>query len=305
MTDKAYKRNWIFRSMRWIYHRLWYAINFMEILQMPFEIASIDETLDTLLENGCSIARFGEGEYKWACNIPNPSFQQYSDNMAQRLREVVASNNPRVLIGLCDCFGDLKKYEPPARDFWELFIAKNRKSFYELLNPEITYYNAMVTRFYIDYADKSRASERFRKLRRLWSARDVLIVEGEKTRLGINNDFLAGAASVQRILAPAVNAYERYDDIFAAVQRQIRQNQLVLIALGPTATILAYDVTVKLGAQAIDIGHADIEYEWYLAGATQKVPITNKYTNECGYTGGDDKLTGNAEYQSQIIERIF
>ena len=95
MTDKDYKRNWIFRSMRWIYHRLWYAINFMEILQMPFEIASIDETLDTLLENGCSIARFGEGEYKWACNIPNPSFQQYSDNMAQRLREVVASNNPR------------------------------------------------------------------------------------------------------------------------------------------------------------------------------------------------------------------
>lgn len=61
MTDKDYKRNWIFRSMRWIYHRLWYAINFMEILQMPFEIASIDETLDTLLENGCSIARFGEG----------------------------------------------------------------------------------------------------------------------------------------------------------------------------------------------------------------------------------------------------
>ena len=59
MTDKDYKRNWIFRSMRWIYHRLWYAINFMEILQMPFEIASIDETLDTEIQRHFSDLLFG------------------------------------------------------------------------------------------------------------------------------------------------------------------------------------------------------------------------------------------------------
>lgn len=305
MADNTYKKSLIFKSLRWVYHRIWYAINFFQIRLMPFHIVSIDETLDTLLESGRSVARFGEGEYKWACNIPNPSFQQYSDIMAQRLRQVVASNDSRLMIGLCDCFGDLKKYCPAARDFWELFMAKNRRGFYKLLNPSTIYYNAMMTRFYIDYADKSRAGERFGKLMQLWAGRDILIVEGEKTRLGVNNDFLATAASVRRILAPATNAFERYDAIFTAVQRHVKQDQLVLMALGPTATVLAYDITIELGVQAIDIGHADIEYEWYLAGATEKMPVANKYTNECGYTGGDDQLLANKEYQSQIVERII
>ena len=37
----------------------------------------------------------------------------------------------------------------------------------------------------------------------------------------------------------------------------------MLIALGPTATILAYDLAEK-GVQALDVGHIDIEYEWFL-----------------------------------------
>jgi hypothetical protein len=39
------------------------------------------------------------------------------------------------------------------------------------------------------------------------------------------------------------------------------KNILILISLGPTATVLAYDLA-KLGYWAIDIGHIDNEYEW-------------------------------------------
>ena len=52
----------------------------------------------------------------------------------------------------------------------------------------------------------------------------------------------------------------------------MRKNKLILIALGPTATILAYDL-YKLGYRAIDIGHIDIEYEWFLRKANTKIPI--------------------------------
>ena len=55
----------------------------------------------------------------------------------------------------------------------------------------------------------------------------------------------------------------------------MKKNKLILIALGPTATVLSYDLN-KLGYQAIDIGHADIEYEWYLRKAKKKIPIKNK-----------------------------
>ena len=36
---------------------------------------------------------------------------------------------------------------------------------------------------------------------------------------------------------------------------------LFLVALGPTATVLAYDLS-KIGYQAIDIGHIDISFVW-------------------------------------------
>lgn len=42
-----------------------------------------------------------------------------------------------------------------------------------------------------------------------------------------------------------------------------------MISLGPTATVLAYDL-FKAGYQAIDFGHVDVEYEWWRMGAHKK-----------------------------------
>ena len=78
---------------------------------------------------------------------------------------------------------------------------------------------------------------------------------------------------------------------------------LFLIALGPTATVLAYDLT-KYGYQAIDIGHFDIEYEWFLRGIKEdKVAIEGKYTNEV--VGGDDvaDILDN-KYKNEIITMV-
>ena len=83
------------------------------------------------------------------------------------------------------------------------------------------------------------------------------------------------------------------------------EKQLILLALGPTATILAYDLA-KEGYQAVDIGHMDIEYEWYLRKADRKIDIENKAVNEV--SGVVDKEIKDRElkaiYESQIIDRI-
>ncbi len=49
--------------------------------------------------------------------------------------------------------------------------------------------------------------------------------------------------------------------------------------MGPTATLLAYDL-YKLGYQSVNLGHTDIEYEWKLKNATHKIQIKNKYVKE-------------------------
>ena len=55
----------------------------------------------------------------------------------------------------------------------------------------------------------------------------------------------------------------------------------MLLALGPTASILAYDLA-RQNIQAIDIGHLDVEYEWLRMKAKTKVPVKGRYVNEAG-----------------------
>lgn len=75
-----------------------------------------------------------------------------------------------------------------------------------------------------------------------------------------------------------------------------------MLAIGPTATVLAYDL-YKLGYQAIDIGHIDIEYEWFLMKAENKVVVKNKYVAEV--PKGDKVGNENSkEYLKQIICKI-
>lgn len=79
--------------------------------------------------------------------------------------------------------------------------------------------------------------------------------------------------------------------------------ELILIALGMTATILAYDLA-KAGLWAIDIGHIDVEYEWFIRGATEKVALNGKFVNEA--PGGRDVAeVKDSLYESQIIESIY
>ena len=138
-------------------------------------------------------------------------------------------------------------------------------------------------------------------LKRLWEGQNILIIEGEKTRMGVGNDLFSGAFSVRRILAPAVNAFECYDAIKDTVIRNYR-GELILMALGPTATLLAADFSM-MDMWALDIGHIDIEYEWYLQGVKQRIPISGKFTNEAtdGHNVADCE---DSIYLAQIVDRV-
>ena len=77
------------------------------------------------------------------------------------------------------------------------------------------------------------------------------------------------------------------------------KDKLFLLALGPTATVLAYDLC-KMGYQAVDIGHIDLEYEWFLKGQGCRTEIVGKYNNELA--GGDKPVEiKDKQYQSQIM----
>ena len=138
-------------------------------------------------------------------------------------------------------------------------------------------------------------------MKEIWKDRDVLICEGDQTRVGVGNDLLDGCKSIRRVICPAEDAFEKYDEILNELKKESKET-LIIIALGPTATVLAYDLA-KEGYQALDMGHFDIEYEWYLRNATKKEKISNKYTNEVS-GGNDTENVQDKDYINQIEKMI-
>jgi len=118
----------------------------------------------------------------------------------------------------------------------------------------------------------------------------------------MGNDLFASAASLSRILGPVRNAFERYDELLKQATRHPK-NVLYLLALGPTATVLAFDLA-RDGYQALDIGHIDIEYEWFLRRVSDKVPIRGKYVNEARGGHRVDDRFADSDYRRQVVARI-
>lgn len=248
------------------------------------KIASIEDTLEKIIRDKSSVSRYGDGEYKWMAGIPQNSFQSSSKEMTKRLQEIIKSEEENHIVCLSDGFAKLDYLNREAQAFWYHFMGQHRKKWIAFLKQGKQYYNTNMTRPYMDYQDKTSCKHRFDLLKEIWHNRDVILIEGEKSRLGVGNDLFAGAKSIRRILAPAMNAYDKYDEILKTAMKQDKE-ALYLIALGPTATILAYDL-YQSGRQAIDVGHVDIEYEWFLRGAEKKIRIPNKYVNEVNAGNG-------------------
>ena len=161
--------------------------------------------------------------------------------------------------------------------------------------------NSYISRPYIDFQNVRYAKRVFSALKQIWKNQNVIILEGEFTRLGVGNNLFDNVSSIRRILAPPENAYDYYDSYISHIS-DIYNGELVLIALGPTATVLASDLS-KLGIWAIDIGHIDIEYEWFLKRVKEKVAIEGKYTNEVNDGNVVDEVI-DSEYENQIICKI-
>lgn len=281
------------------WYNFWYIVLRKSQKQIP-QIASIEETIQKIVREGCSVSRFGDGEILLT-NNKAIGFQKADSKLGERLKEVLQSNADGHIVCLSDTFTDIYRYNRKARRFWRTHFFIYGHIWDNLLISNKQYYNTFVTRPYMDFAQKTQCGKWFHDMQAIWQDRNIIFIEGDKSRLGVGNDLFHNAKSIKRILCPPTSAFDKYDSI---VNEAIKQNKdvLFLIALGPTATVLAYDLHKK-GYQAIDIGHVDIEYEWWRMNAKRKVKIQNKYVNEA--VGGNIVSVAGEEYESQIIAKIL
>ena len=71
----------------------------VKIWPLP-EVLSIDATLDKIIQDKCSISRFGDGEFLYIIDRLNLPFQRQETELRQKMIDILKSQEDNILVGL-------------------------------------------------------------------------------------------------------------------------------------------------------------------------------------------------------------
>lgn len=266
-------------------------------------ILSLQKCFERLITERCSLCRFGDGEFNIMLTDNEPWFQKSNEKLREKLFEVLNSNDKEILLGIAQNFREFEQYTEEAADEIRLYMQGSmRDKILNCLDMKRNYYNAYITRPYMIYKDKSLSENIFNQFKQLWEGKKILLIEGKFSRFGVDNDLLSGAQKVERILCPQQNAWSKYNEILQVAKIHAADNDIVCISLGPTATVLAYDLA-NTGVQAIDIGQLDNEYEWFINKNIERTAIEGKMVAEVKDNNISEKIF-DKKYMNQIVASI-
>ena len=237
-----------------------------------YKFCGTEETIEKLINSNCSICRFGDGEINLMRGNDIPC-QHASKKLSMRLKEVLSSNNDSILVAIRDLYGSFGEGGHFfVRKFSRTFYARNHSFIANCLNHQQLYYTAGMTFPYINVGINSSYDfeHHYDRLKSIWKDKDIAIICGDRVFSCIEYNIFDCAKSIEYLYAPTNNAFDEYDSILNRA-KSIDKNKIVFIVLGPTATVLAYDLAL-LGYRALDMGHIAKDYDAY----RKKVPSTSE-----------------------------
>lgn len=264
-------------------------------------IDDIYVSLQKLLESDKSLVRFGNGEFDIIWGL-SEGYQKPSASLGRRLEEILHSQDDKVLVGITDFYHDIPSLRPHEKAFAYTWRLKNACRIIKLLGQGGHYVNTYVSRPYSSYTNVDVAAH-ITGLKKMWEGKDLYVIEGAKCRVGVGNDLFSNARQVYRIEAPSENAWDKYEEIKQLAIKLIPKGATIYMALGATATVLAYDLA-HIGYRALDLGHLDIEYEYFIHQATEKIKIPGKYVNEVADGSSVDDSIVDSDFLQSIIGEV-
>lgn len=267
------------------------------ILHNSVKVHSIDETIDELLQTNKSLVRFGDGEIVMIKG-GDLMLQKASPEIAEGLAGILAYPYDDLMVTIPGIFDTLSDHRKASRQFWKDHLLFCRKTYEKYCNPDRIYYTTFVSRCYYYAQDRNNCGRWFAKIRKIWENKDVVVVEGTRTHNGVGNDLLDTAASVERIICPPRDAYGAIPRILEACE-VYDKDRLFLLSVGVAAKFLALELFQK-GYRVLDIGHMDMEYEWYVRQVPDKCKI-EKHEIE---SEDANKEAGYTQYLSEIKVRL-
>lgn len=245
----------------------------LNTLKKP-NIKSPEETIEALITERASFCRYGDGEFTIIAGEGIP-YQKYNAKLSFRLKEILKCNDKNVFVGVPYCYySSVKNMRDFPKTYMRTWVRERSDYITDLCLPDKQYYDTTCSQMYVMYENYDFKSY-FEKIKQIWANRDITIICGKTVFDKIENDIFNCAKSIEYQYAPPLNAFEEYDNIFEEAKR-INKDRLVVIILGPTATVLAYDLT-KEGYQAIDFGHIAKDYDYYLKAVDHNETSISKF----------------------------
>ena len=221
------------------------ALAALRIPGAPLRVINEWATLRALRERGASLARYGDGELEIMLGH-DIYFQEYDPQLARRLRQILRAASEKFLVGIPN-FPALQIKTSARRRNWKRY----RCMFSHLVRRGAEYHSAFVSR--PGGIAGLESAEYFRTFESLWAGRDVVLVHNSADTAG--HPLLRQARSIRHVPCPAQQAFRQYPALFEQAAAFLNTpGVLYLIAAGPTAGVLAWDLAQR-GAQALDIGH--------------------------------------------------
>lgn len=260
-------------------HKNWENIQKYYSQPKKISVLSSIETLDLLCRTNCSFSRFGDGEIMFLGeNTKERSvFQNYDKKLGQRLKEVLTSQNDKVLIGVnYFYFNRPSEIIPPQEFFYNNVSIDTRTKLENFLCSNRVYGDTACTTPYNLYNSFFDFESYFNKFRTIWDNKDIVVVCGKTVFSKIEYNIFDNAKSITYIYGPRTNAFSSYDEIYNQCINQSK-DKLFLIILGQTATVLAYDLAIKGERRAIDVGHLAKDYDHFKKHASRDFVHIRKF----------------------------
>ena len=262
------------------------------------------ETLKLIKEKNLSLSRFGDGELCLMRGI-GIKFQEANKNLAKRLSVIANEENEKHIVALPYMVSHLKESKEFLSDasykFWRRTLLYS-KGFYNKFFHRSIYGDTNLSRFYIERKDKNERGEYVELLKSLFINQKLFFVEGKNTHLGVDNDLFGNIsipeAQCRRFICPSKNAFEKYDQILNGILARVNKDEMIILSVGPTATLLSRDLAVA-GYRALDLGHIDVEYMWWKQKAEKPQVVKGKDMTEISEF--EPKEKEDEIYLSQIV----
>ena len=139
-------------------------------------------TVRYILDNGCSVSRFGDGEFQMITHYIKKgttdsfevdSFQSYDAKLAMRLIEVLNTSSSSHLVCIPYAFKKSSIFKGYGRIFFEREWLKRKKAIFNFLLDR-DFGDASFTRFYYERQDIKDYNAYVDLLKCLWDKKDVL-----------------------------------------------------------------------------------------------------------------------------------